>query len=76
MSWVVLAYEKFGDAFESEVQLPYFLDEEVVKSLVGDYPNLRGDSFPVVGESLDRLQREYSIEVDSERFDYFIEFRV
>ncbi|HWG99188.1 MAG TPA: hypothetical protein VNV66_07660 [Pilimelia sp.] len=76
MSWVLLAYEKFGDAFESEVQLPDSLDEDVVKSLVGDYPNLRGDSFPVVGESLDRLQREYSIEVDSERFDYFIEFRM
>ncbi|WP_018586267.1 hypothetical protein [Salinispora arenicola] len=76
MSWVVLAYEKFGDAFESEVQLPDSFDEDVVKSLVGDYPNLRGDSFPVVGESLDRLQREYSIEIDSERFDYFIEFRM
>lgn len=76
MSWVVLAYEKFGDALESEVQLPDSLDEDVVKSLVGDYPNLRGDSFPVVGESLDRLQREYSIEVDSESFDYFIEFRM
>jgi hypothetical protein len=76
MSWVMLAYEKFGDAFESEVQLPDSIDEDVVKMLVGDYPNLRGDSFPVVGESLDRLQREYSIEVDSERFDYFIEFRM
>ncbi|NYT95571.1 hypothetical protein [Salinispora sp. H7-4] len=76
MSWVVLAYEKFGDAFESEVQLPDSFDEDVVKSLVGDYPNLRGDSFPVIGESLDRLQREYSIEIDSERFDYFIEFRM
>lgn len=46
MSWVLLAYEKFGDAFESEIQLPDSLDEDGIKSLVGDYPNLRGDSFP------------------------------
>lgn len=31
MSWVVLACEKFGDAFESEVQLPGSVDEDVVK---------------------------------------------
>ena len=76
MSWVLLAYEKFGDALESEPQLPYSVDEDVVKALVGDYPNLRGDSFPVGDESLDRLKAEYSIEVDPERLDYFIEFRM
>lgn len=29
-----------------------------------------------MGEGLDRLQKEYVIEVDSGRFDYFIEFRL
>ena len=75
MSWVMLAYEKSGDAFASEVPLPGSLDDDVVRSLVGDHPNLRGDSFPVVGESLDRLRKEYAVEADAERFDYFIEFR-
>ena len=51
------------------------VDEEVIKALVGDYPNLRGDSFRVADGSLDRLKKEYSVEVEADRFDYFIESR-
>jgi hypothetical protein len=75
MSWILFVYEKLGEAFVSELPLPDSIDDDVVKSLVGDYPNLHGDSFPVELQSLDRLADEYSIEVEPDGFDYFIEFR-
>ncbi|MEU4447120.1 hypothetical protein AB0K14_37445 [Actinosynnema sp. NPDC050801] len=75
MSWVLLAFEKEGDAFVAEISLPESIDHAAVKSLVGDYPNLRGDSFPVTGASLDRLADVLKGEVRPGDYDYFIEFR-
>ena len=49
MTWVLMAFDKSTEAFDSEVPLPDSVDEAAVRSLVGDYPNLRGDSFPVEG---------------------------
>ncbi|MFJ6676383.1 hypothetical protein ACIQMJ_35225 [Actinosynnema sp. NPDC091369] len=76
MSWVLLAFEKHGDAFVAEMPLPESIDDDVVKSLVGDYPNLRADSFPVTGASLDRVTDILEGEVRPDDYDYFIEFRV
>jgi hypothetical protein len=59
----------------SQFRLPDSVDDDVAKSLVGDYPNLKADSFPVKGEGLDLLGGVHSVEVEPERFDYFIEFR-
>lgn len=76
MSWVLLAFEKDGDALVAEMSLPESVDDDTVKSLVGDYPNLRGDSFPVTGASLDRLADILKGEVRPADHDYFIEFRM
>lgn len=70
-----MAYNISDDAFVSQVELPAEIDSATVKSLVGDYPNLKGDSFPVVGESLSRLMNMSAEGLDPTRFDYFIEFR-
>lgn len=75
MSWVLVAYNKSDDAFATEVNLPAAVDLPTIKSLVGDYPNLHADSFPVVGASLDRLMNTYVEGLDPTRFEYFIEFR-
>jgi hypothetical protein len=76
MTWVLMAFDKSTEAFDSEVPLPDSVDEAAVRSLVGDYPNLRGDSFPVEGETLRRLRDEFGVEIRESELDYFIEYRL
>jgi hypothetical protein len=44
-------------------------------ALVGNYPNLRGDVFPLSDENLNFVETEFGIEVDRENYDYYIEYR-
>lgn len=75
VTWVLLAYDKSSDRLESEVPLPESVDDNVVRSLVGNHPNLRGDSFSVVGESLSTLSDYHFVDVRESDLNYFIEWR-
>lgn len=75
MSWALLAFEKVGDMLVSEVRLPETVDDAVIVSLVGDYPNLRGDSFPLDEAKIKALEEASGIDIQPKGFDYFIEFR-
>jgi len=75
MAWVLMAFDKVSEFLESEVPLPDTVDDDVVRSLVGDYPHLRGVSFPVAGDRLRWLGAEAGVTINDDRFDYFIESR-
>ena len=75
MTWVLMAYEKHGDAYVSETRLPGSIDDDVIKGLIGDYPNLRGDSFPISSDTLNQLVLIDSRIIVSGDVDYFVEFR-
>lgn len=75
MTWVLMAFDKVSEELDAEVPLPEQVDDDVVRSLVGDQPYLRGVSFPVEGDSLRRLADEFGMEIRADTFDYFIEYR-
>lgn len=71
-----MGYDRSNDTLASETPLPDSVDDDLVRSLIGDYPNLRGDSFPVEGESLHRLARDADVAIREDEVEYFIEYRL
>lgn len=75
MSWVIMSFYKTTEEFHDEVLLPEVVDDDAVGMLVGNYPNLRGDSFQLQAAGLAELAVKYLVNVDAAVFDYFILFR-
>lgn len=77
MSWVLMVFHKQNDELAAEVSLPDSVNDDVVRSFVGDSPYLYAGSFPLAGKDLARLVSEFklSIDIDEDKFEYFLEYQ-
>ncbi len=74
MTWHLLEFEKEGSGLKADFSLPAVVDDELVKSLVGDHPNLKYDVFPLGRSALSHLLQVFPVEVNEKSSDYFLEY--
>jgi len=74
MGWVLMGFHKQSEQLEFEMDLPDSIDDNVIRSLVGDHPNLHVASFPLKSRSLKRLKEEFGLNICENELDYFIEY--